>query len=107
MTAIRRIDGSPTGPGRSTAERRTFCRRCDLALLFDPGLAHRNGAVYLCHQRIYAKRNAGKVSSTIAEDQPIRLVCFDRIPQNVPLYDQWLAVISAADRDQRRFGVSL
>jgi hypothetical protein len=75
-----------------------LCARCDLDLLFDPK-DWRTGmsAVYLCHQRIYANHNAGKgFRRRFVGDQPIRLVFFDRIPQNVPLYDRWLADVSAA-----------
>ena len=81
--------------------------RCDLDLLFDPK-DWRTGmsAVYLCHQRIYANHNAGKgFRRRFAGDQPMRLVFFDRIPQNAPLYDRWLADVLRCLRDQKTFGV--
>jgi len=75
-----------------------LCARCDLGLFFEPtdwrtGM----GAVYLCHQRIYAKHNVGKgFHHRFTRDKPIRLVFFERIPQDVPLYNRWVADISVA-----------
>ena len=75
-----------------------LCARCDLDLLFEPK-DWRTGmsAVYLCYQRIYAKPNAGKgFGQRFVGDQPIRLVFFDRIPQDAPLYDRWVADITVS-----------
>ncbi len=104
---IRKIDGSLAGSGRSTAERATFCARCDLDLLFDPK-DWRTGmsAVYLCHQRIYANHNAGKgFRRRFAGDQPMRLVFFDRIPQEFATLRPMVGRCPRCLRDQKTFGV--
>jgi hypothetical protein len=75
-----------------------LCTRNDLGLLLEPKY-WRTGmsAVYLCNQKFFAKRNAGNVfRQRFARNKPIRLVFFDRIPQDSQLYNQWVADISAA-----------
>jgi Dolichyl-phosphate-mannose-protein mannosyltransferase len=75
-----------------------LCARHDLGLRFEPKDWHSGmSAVYLCHQRFFAKRHAGKgFRQRRTWAQPMRLVFFDRIPQDSQLYHRWVADISAA-----------
>ena len=79
------------------------CVKSDLGMVFQPRLWKSGmSAVYLFHRGMYAHPHArpeilGRSGAQPA-GSPVRLVFFDEIPHDNPLFEQWLAGLRPASR---------
>jgi hypothetical protein len=84
-----------------------LCVKKDLGLVFQPTL-WRTGmsAVYLYHERLYRHHREPAIRdlSTFEPSTPtLRLVFFDRVPEDKPIYKEWLARIRTSYQIGRRW----
>jgi len=81
------------------------CARVDLGLDFEPGPSHHGrSADYLCYQRIFSeRRRRGRAIDwrALSPSHPLRCVVYDGVPADSPLFERWMAAMSAHYRLER------
>ena len=76
------------------------CLKSDMKLSFRSKLWRVGmSAVYLFHQRVYSNRvpHDRPVELDLArysDDHPLRLVVFDHLPEDIPVFQQWLTAVT-------------